>query len=172
MLIVLGGLPGTGKTTVARELGRTLGAVHVRIDTIEQAIRDALVAGKDIGPAGYIVAYGVAADNLALGRVVVADSVNPCAETREAWRLVAAHAAASILEVELVCSDEVQHRHRVETRVPDIVGFASPDWASVRRHDYEPHGGAPLVIDTATLDVEAAVAVIRGAIDRHARLVG
>jgi thymidylate kinase len=33
MLIVLSGLPGVGKTTVARELARATGAVHVRIDS-------------------------------------------------------------------------------------------------------------------------------------------
>jgi hypothetical protein len=38
-LIVMAGLPATGKTTIARELARPLGAVHVRIDTIEHAIR-------------------------------------------------------------------------------------------------------------------------------------
>src|SRR5271165_1678080 len=36
MLIILGGLPGTGKTAIARELARQLGAVHVRIDSIEE----------------------------------------------------------------------------------------------------------------------------------------
>jgi predicted kinase len=40
MLIIFGGLPATGKTTIARELARQLGAVHVRIDSIEQAIWD------------------------------------------------------------------------------------------------------------------------------------
>ncbi|MFY9659052.1 MAG: AAA family ATPase [Terriglobales bacterium] len=40
MLIILGGLPGTGKTTIARELARQLRAVHVRIDSIEEAILD------------------------------------------------------------------------------------------------------------------------------------
>ena len=39
----LGGLPGVGKTTIARELARQIGAVHVRIDSIEQAIRDARI---------------------------------------------------------------------------------------------------------------------------------
>lgn len=37
MLIVIGGLPGTGKTTLARLLASRIGAVHLRIDTIEQA---------------------------------------------------------------------------------------------------------------------------------------
>jgi len=56
MLIIFGGLPGTGKTTIARALAGRIGAVHVRVDTIEQSIRDADVLKADVGPAGYIVA--------------------------------------------------------------------------------------------------------------------
>jgi adenylylsulfate kinase-like enzyme len=41
MLIVLSGLPGVGKTTIARELARSLAAVYVRVDSIEQALRQA-----------------------------------------------------------------------------------------------------------------------------------
>ncbi|WP_371126640.1 AAA family ATPase [Variovorax sp. EL159] len=35
MLIVLGGLPGTGKTTIAREIVARSRAVYLRIDAIE-----------------------------------------------------------------------------------------------------------------------------------------
>ncbi|WP_119024667.1 MULTISPECIES: AAA family ATPase [Burkholderiaceae] len=42
MLIALGGLPGTGKTSIARKLSRELCAVHLRIDSIEQALSDVL----------------------------------------------------------------------------------------------------------------------------------
>ena len=38
MLIAFAGLPGTGKTSIARELARRLHATYLRIDTIEQAI--------------------------------------------------------------------------------------------------------------------------------------
>jgi predicted kinase len=35
ILIIFGGLPGTGETTLARALAEQLGAVFLRIDTIE-----------------------------------------------------------------------------------------------------------------------------------------
>ena len=40
VLIVLGGLPGSGKSSIARELARETGAMWLRIDFIEQAIRE------------------------------------------------------------------------------------------------------------------------------------
>ena len=73
--MILSGLPGVGKTTIARELAVALTAVHVRIDSIEQALRD---AGLTVYDHGYRVGYAVAADNLRLGRTVIADCVNPC----------------------------------------------------------------------------------------------
>ena len=61
MLIVLSGLPGVGKTTIARELACSLAAVYVRIDSIEQALRQ---AGLAVEAEGYAVAHAVAADNV------------------------------------------------------------------------------------------------------------
>jgi predicted kinase len=73
-LIILGGLPGTGKTMIAKELARQLGAVYLRIDSIEQALRDSALNTEAVGDAGYRVGYAVAEDNLRLGRMVIADS--------------------------------------------------------------------------------------------------
>jgi hypothetical protein len=36
LLYIFGGLPGTGKSALSRELARQRGAVHLRFDTIEQ----------------------------------------------------------------------------------------------------------------------------------------
>ena len=160
LLIVVGGLPGTGKTTIARQVADQLGATYLRIDTIEQALRSALGLMDDVGPAGYVVAYAISENNLASGRTVVADCVNPVAATREAWRLVAANSHSPIFEVELVCSDAVEHRRRVETRAIDIAGFKPPSWAQVLARDYETWPEPTLRIDTAFVDPAASARLI------------
>jgi predicted kinase len=147
-LIAFGGLPGTGKTVIAREVAREVNAVYLRIDSIEQAIRASGVLHRTIDEAGYCVAYVIAEDNLRMGRTVVADCVNPIQITRDAWIDVANRAQAKTVEVEIVCSDPQQHRLRVENRVSDIPGLKLPSWDEVISREYEPWQRKHIVIDT------------------------
>jgi predicted kinase len=149
MLIVFAGLPGVGKTTLARALAQRLDATCLRIDAIEQALRATRMLPDDLRDAGYVVAGALAREELGLGRTVVADCVNPIALTRNAWRGVALAARARLAEIEIICSDADEHRRRVETRSVDIPGFSPPTWRQVCARLYEPWDGPHLVIDTA-----------------------
>jgi predicted kinase len=156
MLIVFGGLPGTGKTALARELARRLSATYLRIDSVEQAIITSRLL-SDVGPAGYFVGYSVAADNLSLGLTVVADSVNSLAVTRDAWIEAAKTTGAAFVEIEVTCSDSVEHRRRVELRKPDIPGHKLPNWQDVLDRRYDPWTRDHIVIDTAAISLLQAV---------------
>jgi predicted kinase len=147
-LVVFGGLPGVGKTTIASRLAAEIGAVYLRIDVVEMALHDEGVA---VEGQGYAVAYGLAESNLRLGLTVIADSVNPIPVTRDAWRAVAARAGARLVEVEVICSDGAEHRRRVEKRVTDLPGFIPPTWDEVVGRDYQPRDDDRLVIDTASM---------------------
>lgn len=117
-------------------------------------------AGFDVGPAGYVALYRVAADNLQLGNAVVADTVNPIEITRAAFRAVAAEANTGFVEIEVVCSDPETHRHRAETRPPTVEGLIPPTWAEISVLHYEPWEHPHLRIDTAVSTVEDSVARI------------
>jgi predicted kinase len=161
MLIIIGGLPGVGKTAIARELARQIGAVHLRIDSIEQAMLAAGVVSQPLDDAGYRVAYAVAADNLRIGRTVIADCVNPIQATRDAWIAVARRAAVDALEIEVQCSDAREHRRRVETRIADIPGLRLPTWEQVVSREYHPSPREHLVIETSGRTVEQNVSLLR-----------
>jgi predicted kinase len=169
MLIVMSGRSGAGKTTISRALARTMGAVHLRIDTIEQTLRD---GGLQVEAEGYCVAYAVAEGNLRLGLTVIADSVNPWPLTRAAWRAVADRAGVPCVDVEIVCSDTDEHRRRVESRVADIANHRVPTWPEVVDRDYQPWTTACLVVDSAQLDVEESVRRIRDACAAYVSVPG
>ena len=169
MLVVLSGLPGTGKTTIAKALVAKRSAAYVRVDEIEHALRQHWGFDQEIGAAGYVVAFAIASSNLKLGNFVVADCVNPVLESRQGWRdVVRAVEGARIIEVEIICSDQNEHRRRVERRSPDIIGFTMPTWSSVTSHAYDPWTEPRLIVDTAFLSALDAVLMIEGQLDMMA----
>jgi predicted kinase len=160
------GVAHRAQTTIARELASQIGATYLRIDTIEQAIRDSTTVRQPISDEGYRVAYAVAEDNLRLGRTVISDSVNPIQLSRDAWIGVAHRAHTRAAEVEVLCTDLRLHRQRVETRSADISGLRLPTWEEVISREYEPWERMHIVIDTAGRSVAESVKELRGTLTK------
>jgi hypothetical protein len=59
--------------------------------------------------------------------------------------------------VELICSDQDEHRRRVEGRSSDIPDLVLPTWQQVRERHYELWDRDHLVIDTSSMSVDDAV---------------
>ena len=172
VLVVVGGLPASGKSTIAGRLARLVRAPYLRVDRIEQAVVDWSSLEHPVGAAGYAVAYALATEQLALGLDVIVECVNPIALTRDSWAATAAAAGATIVEVEVVCSDPVEHRRRVTTRGTDVDGLVKPTWEEIRSREYQPWDRPHLVIDSATTSPDRAaehIATLGGLRTRLAR---
>jgi predicted kinase len=146
-LWILAGLPGSGKSTLGARLAAHLGAAYLRIDTIEQALRD--LCSVRVHGEGYALAYRVAADNLRLGMSVVADSCNPIELTRREWESVARDVGCAFVNVEFTCSKLDEHRRRVETRPVAVPGLVMPTWQDVLAREYHAWTVERVVVDTA-----------------------
>ncbi len=146
ILYIFSGLPGVGKSTMARQLADRVRAAYLRIDTIEQALRD--LCAFEVRGEGYRLSSRIAADNLRLGISVVADSCNPIELTRNEWEGIAGETGARHVNIEVICSDKAEHRIRAETRPSDIAGLKLPKWQDIEAREYHPWTRERIVIDT------------------------
>ena len=80
---------------------------------------------------------------------VVADSCNTMELTRREWQAVAAANGALCSDIEVCCSDEAEHRRRVETRDGGSLGLYVPSWTEVQNRSYEPWQSDRIVVDTS-----------------------
>jgi Predicted kinase len=148
-LYIFSGLPGTGKSTLAKLVAQHYRALYLRIDTIEQGLRD--LCSLVIQSEGYRLSYRIAGDNLRLGLNVVADSCNPIELTRREWEQVAREAEADFRNIEVICSDAAEHRVRIETRrtePPELLGLKLPTWDEVENREYHPWNVDRIIVDT------------------------
>ncbi len=147
-LIVLAGLPGVGKSTIARRLARRRAAVWLRVDVVEAAL---LAAGFsrsfETGLAAYVVARDLARDHLALGRDIVIDAVNGVEEARRMWRDLASAAGVPRRVVEIVLADRAEHRRRIERRGSATPPLPAVSWPEVVAREYLPWTEPVLTLD-------------------------
>ena len=161
MLIIFGGLPGSGKSTISSRLAEQLSAIYLRIDSIETAIKNSSLKPKEENEAGYLIAYEIAKDNLLLGHTVIADSVNPIEASRNSWKNVAIEQNKKFLEIEIICSNKEEHKNRIMKRNGNIYDNTPlTKLESITQHIYEPWNNIDLQLDTFNTSVENSVTTI------------
>jgi predicted kinase len=150
VLVVLAGLPGSGKSAVAEDLAQALSCAVLSVDPAEAAMwRAGVGRSEPTGLAAYVVVEALAAEQIALGHDVIVDAVNAVEAARAQWRDLAARTGAGLRFIEVRCSDPGVHRGRLEARQRDIAGFYEPSWADVEQRSRE---FAPWTDDRLTLD--------------------
>ncbi len=156
-LYIFSGLPASGKSTLAQELAKKIHATFIRIDTIEQGLRD--ICKYDVeGGEGYELAHLIASDNLKLGNNVIADSVNPWELTRKAWNEVATSSQANFVNIEVICSDHHEHKIRVASRSVIMKNTNLPTWEVVLNRDYHSWTEHRILIDTSGKQISESLA--------------
>ena len=151
-LFIFSGLPASGKSTLAKLIAKEYHAIYLRIDTIEQALKN--VCDIDVQGKGYELSYKMADDNLKIGNYAVADSCNPIVITRQKWEEVAKKNDCLFVNIEIICSDKNEHRKRVETRNCEITGLKLPTWKEVENRKYHVWEYERIVIDTANKSID------------------
>ncbi len=162
ILFILSGLPATGKSTQSKLIAQEYGAVYLRIDTIEQGLRD--LCRFDVQGEGYRLSYRIAGDNLKLGQSVVADCCNPVNLTRTEWENVATENNSLFINIEILCSNKEEHQKRIETRKSEIAGLKLPVWEDVENREYYSWETERIIIDTANKSAEESLEELKKSI--------
>lgn len=151
----MAGLPGTGKSTIAEELRERLGFPLVSVDQIESAVLSAGIdSDQPTGLAAYLVAETLAGNVLASDRSIIVDAVNAVSPARDQWVALADRHGAALTFIEVVCSDPIVHRERLEARKRDLPHVSEPSWHAVEQSldEYDEWVGPSAGADRITLD--------------------
>jgi predicted kinase len=158
VLVVVTGLPGTGKSTVADAIAGMLGTAVLAHDWAMSGLRpypEVQAVLDTMEPSGHrVVGWSIlcalARAQLRQGRSVVLDGVARSDEV-EACQHTAREESARCLVVATHCSDPARHRARVEGRQRRIPNWYELDWSHVAQAipAWVPPERAALTLDAA-----------------------
>jgi predicted kinase len=162
VFVVMAGLPGVGKSSVARGLATKLDLCLFELDRIEAPLLKR-ISGDTLGWGGYELLTSLAEDHLALGHSVILDCVTWIRSLRVRWAQLADARKAAFRPIEVRCSDEALHRARLENRPQKASSrLADPPWVRIdeARRLYEPWDTPRLELDS----VEPLEDLVRAAV--------
>ena len=101
-LIIICGLPGSGKSTISEALSRKLEIPVFSVDPIESSIiKSGIPKSFETGLAAYLVAETLAAANLQAGNSAIIDAVSGVIEAKQMWQALAKKLGVPLIIIEL-----------------------------------------------------------------------
>lgn len=122
-LIIFGGLPGAGKSTLAEALGIYRKTPVFAVDWLLGALRPFEVLRVDNAPElGCVLLTTLASRQLLLQQSAIVDHPTHTQQLRQTWQNLASEHRSPIAFIEVICSDPLVHRMRLEGRTCAIPG--------------------------------------------------
>ena len=153
VVVLVAGLPGAGKSTLAESLARAWRGPIVSMDWVQGTVTQfPELSDETMRALVELNLTAAVARHVTLGIDVVVDLAGHTAEARARWRELVERLGGVFVGVECVCSDERLHRERVEGRDRGVPGwYPTVPWAHVQRMRglWEPWGEDHLVLDSA-----------------------
>lgn len=166
LIVQMHGEPGSGKSAVARELGRRMGAVVLDKDVIKAALLRSGVMDPTAGMASYEVLFDVAMTTVRQGYSVVIDSPVYWPMVEAGSRRVADECGAAYAMVACVCEDRDELARRLADRNALPSQPRAPYDLAGTPGAIEPSCGRLVIDTTRPLDeiVEEALAYVWGGV--------
>ncbi len=159
MLILISGLPGTGKSRISRELASHVGAVHISSDSIRKKMLERRTYSEEEKALVYSEMVSQVSASLFEGKNVIADATFYKASLRRRMKEAAEKAGTDFFMVECTLPEE-KVKERISSRRKGDSEAKYREYLIVKEA-FEPFTGERIIIDTSLPAKESVKTILR-----------